>query len=770
MKETAWLKKLKEINDALSKIESSLFVLIALLTLMLIIMSVASVYWSTDNPLAKGTKIEGFQTFEISNNGQGNIIVNRDELEIHVLPNSTSNVLLFASTRDFAWNFSGAAISAVGNSVPIAFSIEWGKSKVLVWADRINGWRYNYTNNDVWAPKGGASLNASLSLKSIYDFETSWHRMQEAAKVNIKMRNQTWNEELTIQISVPSSATISHSTVALQAWAGKESEASANYSKSVFVSYNMEKFTGHSGITTFVLASASTLLAFLTIIVLSKKATMFWSKILLFLNENKLLSIWKDLKKLTNGTETYIKENKNVFLILWVFAAIRFIFASAPIYHFFDTFTFKVWENVLRNEGLLAIYPISDIMPPLLIRPSYPYPPLIAYVILFLSQLLPMQSASNGFFIFLMKLPPILADLALGWVIFMVVKSWKGYRTGLIAMVLSLMNLVNSSVWAQFDSIVALFMVLSVLLVMTNRIKLGWLFAGLSLATKQIALPYLPGLLILTFKQKRWAGVISGIVTFTLISLLVWSPFLLGGYSLDFVLLQSAFGLWIQGGAYSVAAEMSQTTIYALNVWPIITWVKEGVPISAGLGGEISDVVPYQFFLMNYYQIGLLLFAIFYVAVLFNFRKTFSNEGLVMGFSLLMLAFYLFPTRMHERYMLFSIVFLPLAFEADSKFSISSYLVLLTTYSLGLGYGLSSQWVPFAVQSQSRLLPDVAVEFGLLSLILANIVVFVLLLYRYLGRQKLSANSSNAAHSELTQVRKCAKNHSHRGILCLNET
>ena len=293
--------------------------------------------------------------------------------------------------------------------------------------------------------------------------------------------------------------------------------------------------------------------------------------------------------------------------------------------------------------------------------------------------------------------------------------------------------------------IFGLFMIVAVWLIARDHIELGWAFAALALVTKQTALLFLPALIVLSLKNRRFRSTVFGMMTFSLTFLLVWSPLLFSGYSLDFAFQNSGLGLLLPGGALSLSPEIPGTSIDAFNIWPLITWVKDGIPLKQGIAPSptipsLDDTLPNQMFGMSCYQFGLLLFLVFYVPILLMIWKASDSSEVMMKFGLLMLAFFILPTRIHERYLIFSIAFLPLALATSRVVSVF-YVVLATTFSLNLLYGFSTHVNPFGIPNQLDFMQSIFSDGFILLIIIVNVAVF-LLFFSYCVRHDLTKKAN----------------------------
>ena len=95
------------------------------------------------------------------------------------------------------------------------------------------------------------------------------------------------------------------------------------------------------------------------------------------------------------------------------------------------------------------------------------------------------------------------------------------------------------------------------------------------------------------------------------------------------------------------------TSIWAFNIWPLITTAFNGQSPVMGVIGGVKDVLPNQFLVFSYFQVGIILFGLAYVILAVRIWKATNLQNTFLQFGLLMLAFYILPTRVHERYLFF---------------------------------------------------------------------------------------------------------------------
>jgi Gpi18-like mannosyltransferase len=703
---------------------------------LLIILALASVSVSITtayryfhvNQSGEFIRVNGFQKYFEATNGQGEVLITQDNIRMGAENGSFMEVIVYSAVEDFRWSFSASPLEVSGLAFPVAFAIEWGQKNISVWAETGKGWYY-YSNVNASLAQNKVPIGGSVVVGSRYEIEVNWSKSGQTKNVvaTILLRDQAWQRILVFTIP----ETYLPPSLAIQTYTSQGSYTLVDYSENVLLTYT-SRYEQETYNATVISALASVLFVcvagFVCFNRLSELAPFLESWL-----RGKVGRLREIVRRLPNYILLYVKDNRAFIYLVVFFAAIRIGLALTTPSHWFDSYAFKAWINVIRDRGVAMIYPYTAILPPIIIRPVYPYPPVIAYVLSSFAPLSPQNTSTNNVLLFLLKVPPILADLALGWAIYYAVKSWKGYKAGLIAATLSLLNFVNSSIWGQYDSIVALFMVLAALAIVKEKIELGWLLAALAVSTKETALPFVPGLLIVSIKKRGWFSTFLGVGVFCLTVMVIWSPLLLSGYSLDFALWQMGLGLLSSTGAFSPASsEMTATTVFAPNIWPLINWLKDGVPPRMAFFGAVNDNVANQFFFLSYFQLGILLFLAFYCFTLFSLRRSSNDQNVMFKLSLLMVVFYMFPTRMHERYLFLALPFLVLAYK-ESKVALISYLSLLVAFSINLLSALSVQWVPNEFLNFFSFLPY-ASDAGLLCLVLVNLSITLFMVYHSLRK------------------------------------
>ncbi|MFH2085292.1 MAG: glycosyltransferase family 39 protein [bacterium] len=220
----------------------------------------------------------------------------------------------------------------------------------------------------------------------------------------------------------------------------------------------------------------------------------------------------------------------------------------------------------------------------------------------------------------------------------------KSFRWIVFLLLLSPVLIGDTSFWGQVDSLPSLLALLSLSRLLTPGVKGAhtpgvFIFAilyGLSVAYKPIMILIAPVIWITSLKKgESWWKLpfLSSLVFFA-------SALPTGGWSFISHMLSRIFD---QAGTYPFL------TINAWNLWslvPIGSWIPDATNVF-GLSGH---------------TLGLIIFSLFVLFALNSWRKTkFDSRYAFRVATTILIAFYTFTTRMHERHLLFGLPFIAIA-------------------------------------------------------------------------------------------------------------
>lgn len=389
------------------------------------------------------------------------------------------------------------------------------------------------------------------------------------------------------------------------------------------------------------------------------------------------------------------------------------------------------WGTVAYERGLVGFYGSSDAR-------DWPYsppnqPPLT--ILMFAGLRLVWQEVENiswwinnriGLFpssflwfwegkgmVLLIKLPSIIADLGIGYLIYMYLcRKLKTNSKGWAILIscIWLFNPVswyNSAVWGQTDSLVNILGLLAVMCLLEKKLIPSVMFFTVSILFKGSLIVFAPIIFFVALFQKHsfnlWMkSVCLSLLVVTLISF--WfHPFI------DFpVWLLNLYKNRIFPG------EIGYLTANAFNFW----WLVDS--------GKVYDSViylglPARFWGFVFTSIGL-------SGILIWLRKNISDRKIFFSLILTALISFLFLTRVHERYLypFFPLATILLGFIPDLWIV---YIALSLTHLLNL-YNLF--WAPPFKPLETMLKLPIIIQ----TLVIINVVSFIYLL-RHLRSSKL---------------------------------
>jgi Gpi18-like mannosyltransferase len=253
-------------------------------------------------------------------------------------------------------------------------------------------------------------------------------------------------------------------------------------------------------------------------------------------------------------------------------------------------------------------------------------------------------------------------DLAIGLLLWVVVRRWAGPAAGLAATALYLLNpavVIAGPMWGQIDAAGTLFFLLSLLAVGARRwATSGVLSAIAGMAKPQFGAVVIPVAATAIVRWRAGAGprpllvaALGGLVTYVVLA----APLLLDP-------LRYADQLWEN------ASNRPFVSLFALNPWGLL------------VGFEIPDG--------GLAIIGVGLLVVGLVGATIPLWRRQDLYALLAAGTLVVFAFYFFPTRSHERY-LFPAMALLAPFAAVSLRFLVPYLVLSATFAASLIHALA---------------------------------------------------------------------------------
>lgn len=298
--------------------------------------------------------------------------------------------------------------------------------------------------------------------------------------------------------------------------------------------------------------------------------------------------------------------------ILIIFS-IKLLFAYLPGFGF-DIGSWFGWASRLATLGFSKFYSDAD---------WTQYTPGYLYYLWFVGKMGWTHEIA-------IKLPVIIADLGVGLLIWSLIRK-VNLRLAYLSFALYTLSPVvifDGSVWGQIDGLLTLFLFLSAyFLIEKQNFVFSVMFWSIAFVIKPQSIAVLPALFMAVLIRKfKWKEVVSaGIVGALTILLLSW-PFFVNNPILG--LPQQILKM----GSY-----YSYTSVNAFNIWSWVGFWKTDATLFAGLSLSVWGTI----FLLTSVVVSL-----------FCFRKKLDvKANYYLLFALLSLCFFLFPTKVHERYL-----------------------------------------------------------------------------------------------------------------------
>ncbi len=360
-----------------------------------------------------------------------------------------------------------------------------------------------------------------------------------------------------------------------------------------------------------------------------------------------------------------------------------------------DIATFSAWAAQLAQTGPGSFYATAGFAD---------YPPGYMYVLWLVGVLghilAPLAgNDANAAIAALIKIPPILCDIAIGYVLYRIVKSWRGdrpdaNRLALIAAAVYLFNPVtwyDSAIWGQTDAVGTLVVLLTVWALIRGNSEGAAVLAVIAALVKPqfgvVALPLVGIVLLrrhifrpddqphnpvlLPQRMRGWFEYERGpwrIVSSAVVSLIV------------LLLVITPFGLDLIGFARlmaQTAAGYQYLTVNAYNPWAMIG--SDGnQPLAFG-GGWSPDTVPLLGPIPGF-AIGTLFLAVGFALGLARVAWRDDRRSIVLVTLVLALGFFMLPTRVHERYMFPIFAFLPLMAILSRRWAAATVVLAIAAF------------------------------------------------------------------------------------------
>jgi len=298
----------------------------------------------------------------------------------------------------------------------------------------------------------------------------------------------------------------------------------------------------------------------------------------------------------------------------------------------------------------------------------------------------------------LLKVPPIAADIAIGALLYRLARRWLGEgrraeRLALLAAGLYLFNPVtwyDSALWGQVDAVGTLAMLGAIALLIEGHAEGATAMTVVAGLVKPqygiVMLPILGAVLLRRHLLRPGSGPqVSGGPAF----FRAWAAQEQGAWrlvssaavgALVLLLLIAPFGLDLPGllrRMAEAAGGYPWLSVNAYNPWALVA--PEGHSSLASGGGWSPDTVPLVGQIPGV-VIGTALLALGFLVGVGQLLRRADRRSILLAAAFLSLAFFVLPTRAHERYLFPAFAFLPLLALQDRRTLLATLLLALASF------------------------------------------------------------------------------------------
>ncbi len=407
--------------------------------------------------------------------------------------------------------------------------------------------------------------------------------------------------------------------------------------------------------------------------------------------------------------------------MVWLLIAVGLLarLPFMPIYGFKQDFLFlSSWGTYLTDHSVTTIYD----KPEELRFGFVNYPPFYLYILTAVSRVhhlffsIPLEQ--SRIFLCMNKCVTFLFEIFTALLLYHYVLKRKNSTMALYALGFYFLNpaiIYVSAYYGQLDAILAALLLASVLLMLSDCYFLSGCLVSCALLMKIQTIPFLPLFFFIPIARGQYKKTCSMSLGFLSAGLLILFPYICTGHLgqlLDRCVFQSIeWGKLVTVGAYNIWFLHADPFILDERIWG---WLF-------GHDGKLTANP--LICLLTYKNLGIFLFSSAYLLTLHRLWKNNDRVNILLAAAHLSLAFFMLPTKVHERYLFpFFVFYAPLA------------LTGVTRLFLFFGFSLSYFVNLMAVCPLFREVPplkEIDTPVGLLFAVV-NIILYVLfLVYEY---------------------------------------
>jgi Glycosyltransferase family 87 len=313
------------------------------------------------------------------------------------------------------------------------------------------------------------------------------------------------------------------------------------------------------------------------------------------------------------------------------------LLVAPRVFHNYDVVDcFLTWARASEGARPWAIY-LTDF------KTNCDYPPVVPYLLALVESARRALGApeAGALAIVLVKLPNLLASLAAVPLCALGLRRPFGdvaARTAALLSALSLPLFVNAAAWGQFDALLAVLVMASVVALLHDRPLTAGALTGLALGTKLLAIVAAPALGVWIWKRfgpaRLASSTLAGVAVVAALSL----PYVIAG----------AGGRMLQ--AYAGAVDYYPVrTAEAYNGWYLLDRFDiavRGIPAPVARLDSRPLIGP-----VTFREAGVAAFGLYLVMVLVGLARRPTASALVFASAMSYFSFFMLATQVHQRYL-----------------------------------------------------------------------------------------------------------------------
>lgn len=365
-----------------------------------------------------------------------------------------------------------------------------------------------------------------------------------------------------------------------------------------------------------------------------------------------------------------------------------------------DINLFKSWATSAANS-LSKFYSSSK---------SSDYPPLYIYVLAMVGKIASIGSMSK-YYILLLKLPSILADVTTSYLIYKIAKKHLSLEMSILLAAFYIFNpaiFINSTLWGQVDSFFTLIVISAVYMLSQKKLGFATLLFTLGVLMKPQGIIFLPVLFFELVKQRKIKSFLKAAVIAIIAAIAIILPFSI-----------NKDPLWIFKLYSSSVAEYPYASLNAFNFFSLIG------------ANHVKDTS--TLFLLSYHNYGMIFIVLVTLFSWYIYIKGKDSTIAAASALIIMAGVFTFSVGMHERYL-----FPAIALSILSFIYLKDKRILLLT----VGFSITSYLNTHAVLFQARSMDSLSYSPMVIIVSAINVLLFgylVMLIWDIVLKKKTEA-------------------------------